>query len=103
MPIRPANFLRRVLKPAAIRAGIAITKDAKGEETTLKHYQQAIPAEVRAAAIALEAELLEQQRKKQGPLGAEVANARLVWTCFWRCSPRVGPASRRRKSGPPRS
>jgi integrase len=115
VPIRPANFLRRVLKPAAIRAGIAITKDAKGKETTalnfqslrrtsstlfgreakdpkstqahmrhadpqvtLRHYQQAIPAEVKAAAIALEAELLEQQCKHEGQLRAEVANARLV-------------------------
>lgn len=99
-PMRPANFLRRVLKPAAIRANIATTTDAKGEKTTalnfqslrrtaatlfgarakdpklnqrhmrhadpsvtLRHYQQAIPAEVKAAAIALESELLEAQRK----------------------------------------
>jgi hypothetical protein len=47
-------------------------------QVTLRHYQQAIPAEVKAAAIALEAELLEQQREKQGQLRAEVANARLV-------------------------
>jgi integrase len=115
VPIRPANFLKRVLKPAAIRAGIAITKDAEGNEmtalnfqslrrtsstlfggkakdpkstqahmrhadpqVTLRHYQQAIPAEVKAAAIALEAELLEQQRGKQAQLHGEVANARLV-------------------------
>jgi integrase len=115
VPIRPANFLKRVLKPAAIRAGIAITKDAKGKETTalnfqslrrtsstlygaiardpkstqahmrhadpqitLRHYQQAIPAAVKAAAIALEAELLEQQLKHEDQLRAEVANVRLV-------------------------
>lgn len=115
VPIRPANFLKRVLKPAAIRAGIAVTKNAKGKETTalnfqslrrtsstlfgarakdpkstqahmrhadpqitLKHYQQAVPAEVKAAAIALEAELLEQQRKHQEQLHASVANGRLV-------------------------
>ena len=115
VPIRPANFLKRVLKPAAIRAGIAITKDAKGKETTalnfqslrrtsstlygaiardpkstqahmrhadpqvtLRHYQQAIPAAVKAAAIALEAELLEQQRKHGDQLRAEVVHVRLV-------------------------
>lgn len=45
---------------------------------TLKHYQQAIPAGVRSAAIALEAELLEQERQRQEQLRAEVANVRLV-------------------------
>ena len=45
---------------------------------TLKHYQQAIPAEVKAAAIALESELLEQQRKREAQLRVEVANVRLV-------------------------
>lgn len=38
-PIRPANFLRRALKRAAIRAGIAVTKDAKGKETTALNFQ----------------------------------------------------------------
>ena len=115
IPMRPANFLRRVLKPAAIRAGIAVTKDAKGEDVTalnfqslrrtsatlfgarakdpkstqahmrhtdpavtLRHYQQQIPAEVKAAAIALEADLLEQQRKRETQLRQEAANVRLV-------------------------
>ncbi len=115
VPIRPANFLKRVLKPAAIRAGIAVTKNAKGKETTalnfqslrrtsstlfgarakdpkstqahmrhadpqvtLRHYQQAVPAEVKAAAIALEADLIEQQRILEERLRAEVANGRLV-------------------------
>ena len=115
VPTRPGNFLRRVLKPAAIRAGIAVTKNANGKETTalnfqslrrtsstlfgakakdpkstqahmrhadpqvtLRHYQQAIPAEVKAAAIALEADLIEQQRKREERLRREVANARLV-------------------------
>ena len=45
---------------------------------TLRHYQQAVPAAVKAAAIALEADLLEQQRKREDQLRAEVANARLV-------------------------
>jgi integrase len=115
VPMRPANFLKRVLKPAAIRAGIAVTKNTKGKESTalnfqslrrtsstlygaiardpkstqahmrhadpqitLRHYQQAVPAAVKAAAIALEAELLEQQRKHEEQLHVEVANARLV-------------------------
>jgi integrase len=113
IPMRPANFLRRVLKPAAVRAGVAITADAKGAKTTavnfqslrrtsstlfgaiakdprlnqahmrhadprvtLKHYQQAIPAEVQAAAVALEAELLNQQRKLEDRLRAEMASVR---------------------------
>jgi integrase len=113
IPMRPANFLRRVLKPAAIRANVATMTAAKGEKTTavnfqslrrtsstlfgarakdpklnqahmrhadphvtLKHYQQAIPAEVRAAAIALEAELLGEQRKIEERLRAEGENAR---------------------------
>jgi hypothetical protein len=32
---------------------------------TLKIYQQAIPAEVKAAALALETDLLEQRRKRE--------------------------------------
>ncbi|MBZ5611451.1 MAG: tyrosine-type recombinase/integrase [Acidobacteriia bacterium] len=112
-PMRPANFLRRALKPAAIGAGVATSTDAKGITTTavnfqslrrtsatlfgarakdpklnqahmrhadphvtLKHYQQAIPAEVKAAAIALEAELLDEQRKLEEKLRAEAPNAR---------------------------
>jgi len=115
IPLQPNNFLRRVLKPAAIRSGIAVTKDAAGKETTalnfqslrrtsstlfgarakdpkstqahmrhadpqvtLKHYQQAIPAEVKAAAIALEGELLEAQRRRETQLQQEAANVRLV-------------------------
>jgi integrase len=99
-PVAPNNFLRRVLKPAAIRAGIALATDPKGEpatalnfqslrrtsstlfggkakdpkstqahmrhadpHVTLKHYQQAIPAEVKAAADALERDLLEAERR----------------------------------------
>jgi hypothetical protein len=116
--MRPGNFLKRVLKPAAVRAGIALTTDAAGEKTsalnfqslrrtsstlfgarakdpkstqahmrhadphvTLKHYQQAIPSEVKAAAIALEAELLahqgEQLQKRQALL-ADVSSVRIV-------------------------
>jgi integrase len=37
--MRPANFLRRVLKPAAIRAGIALRTDAKGDVTTALNFQ----------------------------------------------------------------
>ena len=115
VPMRPANFLRRVLKPAAVRAGIALRTTAKGDTTsgcnfqwlrrtsatlfgsrakdpkltqahmrhadpqvTLQHYQQAIPAEVRAAALALENDLLAQRQKREAQFRAEVANARLV-------------------------
>ena len=113
VPVRPANFLRRVLKPAAIAAGIATRSGSKGAFTTalnfqslrrtsstlfgarakdprinqahmrhadpqvtLKHYQQAIPAEVKAAAIALESELLDEQRKIEERLRTEVENVR---------------------------
>lgn len=112
-PMRPGNFLRRVLKPAAIRANLSIVTDASGDTTTavnfqslrrtsstlfgarakdpklnqahmrhadphvtLKHYQQAIPAEVKAAALALEAELLEEQRKHEAKLRSDVSNLR---------------------------
>jgi integrase len=115
VPMRPSNFLKRVLKPAAIRAGIAIRVDAKGTQTTglnfqslrrtsstlfgarakdpkstqahmrhadphvtLKHYQQAIPAEVRAAAIALEADLVEQERKRKELIRADAKSVRIV-------------------------
>lgn len=114
-PMRPGNFLNRVLKPAATRAGIAIRKNAKGKDTTalnfqslrrtsstlfgdkakdpkstqahmrhadphvtLMHYQQTIPATMKAAAIAFETELLEQQRKREAKLLEEGANVRLV-------------------------
>jgi len=115
VPTRPGNFLRRVLKPVAIRAGIAITTDRKGNQTTalnfqslrrtsstlfgarakdpkstqahmrhtdphitLKHYQQAIPSEVKAAAIALEADLLEQERKRKELLGTNAKSVLIV-------------------------
>ena len=115
VPMRPGNFLKRVLKPAAVRAAIAIRKTAKGEETsalnfqslrrtsstlfgarakdpkstqahmrhadpqvTLKHYQQAVPAEVKAAGIALESDLLKAEQQSKEQLRAEAANARLV-------------------------
>jgi integrase len=113
--IRPGNFLNRVLKPAAIRAGIAVTTDANGRgktalnfqslrrtsatlfgakakdpkltqshmrhasaKTTLEIYQKSIPAEVRAAAIALEADLLEAKRKRKAELEKETAHVRVV-------------------------
>jgi integrase len=115
VPMRPGNYLRRALKPAAVRADVAIVQNAKGEVTTalnfqslrrpsstlsgarakdpkstqahmrhadpqitLRHYQQTIPAAVKAAAIALEADLLAEQRKREDQLRAEVANDRLV-------------------------
>ena len=115
VPIRPGNFLRRVLKPAAIRAGVGVSKTAAGEVTTalsfeslqrtsstlfgaraknpkstqahmrhadpqitVRHYQQAIPAAVKAAAIALETDLLEEQRRHEERLRSEVASARPV-------------------------
>jgi len=52
----------------------ARAKDPKSTQThmrhvdpyvTLKHYQQGVPAEVKAAAIALEQDLLEQKRKRE--------------------------------------
>jgi hypothetical protein len=43
---------------------------------TLKHYQQAIPAEVKAAAIALETELLDEQRKIEERQRAEASSVR---------------------------
>jgi len=110
IPTRPANFLRRVLKPAAIRAKIALrpgkkdelttavnfqslrrtsateygarAKDPKSTQahmrhvdpaTTLKHYQQEVPAEVRRAALALEADLRELKRKRETETGANNA------------------------------
>ncbi len=115
VPMRPGNFLRRVLKPAAVRARVAVKKSAKGEATsalnfqslrrtsstlfgarakdpkstqahmrhadpqvTLKHYQQAVPSEVKAAGVALECDLLEAERKSKDKLRGEAANARLV-------------------------
>ena len=110
-PVRPGNFLNRVLKPAALLAGVSVRTSAKGKPTsglnyqslrrtsstlfgakakdpkstqahmrhadptiTLKIYQQAIPSEVKVAALALEADLLEQKRKRE----AEGSDARLV-------------------------
>jgi integrase len=112
VPTRPGNFLNRVLKPAAILAGISVrtlangtitsavnfqslrrtsatlfgakAKDPKSTQThmrhidphiTLKHYQQGIPSEVKAAAIALEQDLLEQKRRREAEGNA---NARVV-------------------------
>ena len=38
---------------------------------TLKHYQQAIPAGVIEAATAFEADLLEQQQKREAQLRSD--------------------------------
>jgi integrase len=115
VPMRPNNFLRRVLKPAAIRASVAVSTNAGGVETTalnfqslrrtsstlfgakakdpkstqahmrhadpqvtLKYYQQAVPAAVKAAALALEGDLLDAQRKSEEKLRAEACNVRVV-------------------------
>jgi len=109
--VRPGNFLNRVLKPAALLAGVSVRTSSKGKLTsalnyqslrrtsstlfgakakdpkstqlhmrhadptiTLKVYQQAVPAEVKAAALALEADLLEQKRRRE----AENAEVRIV-------------------------
>ena len=114
-PMRPSNFLRRVLKPAAIRAKIALLTDEAGDQgtavnfrslrrtsatlfgakakdpkstqahmrhidphVTLKHYQREIPAEVRAAALALEQDLLEQERRREEALEASGENLPVV-------------------------
>ena len=45
---------------------------------TLRHYQQQVPAEVRAAALALENDLLEQQRKREAQSRAADANSRFI-------------------------
>jgi len=106
VPMLPENFLKRILKPAAIRAKVASatkkTKTKTGElittsnitwqslrrtsatlfgskakdpkltqshmrhsdpTTTLKKYQKAIPAEARAAALAVEVELYAAIKK----------------------------------------
>jgi integrase len=113
IPMRPANFLRRVLKPAAIRAKIAIRHEANGTVKTglnfqtlrrtsstwfgdkakdpksiqahmrhsdplmsLRVYQQEVPATVKAASLAFEADLLELKRKREAESG--VNNPRVV-------------------------
>ena len=45
---------------------------------TLKHYQQAIPAAVKAAAIALEADLLEAEKTAKEKLRSDAAQVRLA-------------------------
>jgi integrase len=107
VPMRPGNFLNRVLKPAAVRAGICVCQTDSGKPTsavnfqslrrtsstlfgarakdpkstqahmrhtdpyvTLKHYQREVPAEVRAAAVALERDLLEQKRRREAAVEA---------------------------------
>ncbi len=104
--LRPENFLKRVLKPAAIRAKIALSKNSEGTEVTgcnfqslrrtsatlfgarakdprltqahlrhtdprvtLKHYQKEIPADVRAAALALETDFLAARQKREAEQG----------------------------------
>jgi integrase len=115
VPTRPGNFLNRVLKPAAVRAGLCLRATAMGKTTsavnfqslrrtsstlfgarakdpkstqthmrhtdpyvTLKHYQQGIPAEVKAAALALEQDLLEQTQKRENEARNNNANVRIV-------------------------
>jgi hypothetical protein len=48
---------------------------------TLKHYQREIPAEVKAAALALERDLLERKRKRQETL--EVSENLPIRLRFW--------------------
>ena len=45
---------------------------------TLKHYQREIPAEVKAAALALERDLLEQKRRREETLEASGENLPIV-------------------------
>jgi integrase len=115
VPTRPGNFLNRVLKPAAVRAGLAVRDLSKGKQTsavnfqslrrtaatlfgakakdprstqahmrhtdphvTLRHYQREIPAEVKAAAIALEQDLLEQKRRREEALKSSGGNLLVV-------------------------
>ena len=128
MPTRPGNFLNRVLKPAAVNAGVAMrdlgeskttsdvnfqslrrtsstlfgarAKDPKSTQAhmrhtdpyvTLKHYQQEIPAEVKAAALALERDLLDQKRRREETLeanGKNLSNHLRFWVGFgWATNP----------------
>jgi hypothetical protein len=45
---------------------------------TLKHYQREIPAEVKAAAFALEQDLLDQTRRREKALEANGENLPVV-------------------------
>ena len=45
---------------------------------TLRHYQREIPAEVKAAALALEQDLLEQKRRREKALEANGENLPVV-------------------------
>jgi hypothetical protein len=45
---------------------------------TLRHDQQAIPAEVRAVAIAFESDLLDQQKRREEKLRGEDTDPRPV-------------------------
>ena len=104
-----------MLKPAAIRAALALTTDSKGEpatalnfqslrrtsstlfggrakdpkstqahmrhtdpQITLRHYQQAIPAEVKAAALVFERDLLAQKRRREEMDKADVERLPVV-------------------------
>lgn len=115
VPTRPGNFLNRVLKPAAMRAGISVrelgmnrqtsalnfqslrrtsstvfgarAKDPKSTQAhmrhtdsyvTLKHYQREIPAEVKAAALAYERDLLDVKRKREEAPEASDENLPIV-------------------------
>jgi integrase len=115
VPTRPGNFLNRVLKPAAVRAGLAVFTTEKGETTsaanfqslrrtsstlfgarakdpkstqahmrhadpyvTLKHYQREVPTEVKAAALALERDLLAQKHKREEAITAETRKLPVV-------------------------
>ena len=113
-PDTAGELPRRVLKPAAIHAGITVSKNDKGDEMTAVNFQSlgarhphcsalaqrpevdasphaarrsadyspalpaSDPAAVKAAAMALETDLLDEQRRRADQLRAEVANDRLV-------------------------
>jgi len=47
-------------------------------QITLRHYQQAIPAEVKAAALAFEKDLLDQKRRREEIQKANVKNLPVV-------------------------
>jgi integrase len=115
VPTRPGNFLNRVLKPAAVRAGLGLrdfgggkvtsavnfqslrrtsatlfgarAKDPKSTQAhmrhtdphiTLTHYQREVPAEVKAAALAFERDLLNQKRQREETLEANGENLPVV-------------------------
>ena len=58
---------------------------------TLKHDQREIPAEVKATALALERDLLNQKRKRPETLEANGEKLPIVWGFGWAAQLTVSP------------